>query len=253
MNFGMKTKLKMNQNNGNNQAPGGSGGSTTPQATPQGTSTPQAPGSNTPPGQAAAPGAEAQKPVDESLGYEGAEDVTVGDYGADGLKAKLPKPQDEIKLGYELENVEGFSDEEVLGIKQFAAKNKLSKEAAKDFIESKRADAQKFHEILENQKVQYAEKVKNYKQAEFQKLKAEIGGEGGKDFKANLKKISDFLAQNLPELKKEIDEKGVFLSASVMKSIFNLQNKLLKEEPLVNGGAAGGDDKNQPVWMRRYK
>ncbi len=245
--------IKMNQNNGNGNTNGGTSGQANGQAAPQGNAAPQASGNSSnqqqpPTGQQQTP------PPNEGLGYEDAENVSLGDYGSDGLKQKAEKPHEKIKLGYELENTEGFSDDEVLEIKDFAAKNKLSKEAAKAFIDSKRSDAAKFQQMIEQNKQSYQAKIKAYKEAEFNKLKAEIGGEGGKEFKGNLKKVSDFLAQNLPQLKKEIDEKGVFLSASVMKDLYNLQAKLLKEDPLVNGGGAGSsNDANQPAWAKRYK
>ena len=239
----MKPQLKMNQNNdvnngggqGDNQDDKSKAPANDPNAKKEGNQ------SDPPSGK-------------EGLGYEDLEDVSLGEYGGEGLKEREKKPHEKVKLEYELdtEDLEGMSEQEVLDVKSFAAQHKLSKEAAKAFIGSKKQDAAKVRQILEEQKQAYNNKVKQYKQNEYKKLVAAIGGEGGKEFKANLKKTNDFLAQHLPELKKAIDERGVFIDADVMHGIFKLQNRLLSEDPLVHGGQKVQTNDDQPSWQKLF-
>lgn len=240
--------MKMNQQSSGNN--GGSGGAASSQQAGQAAA---AGAQKDPKAQAAGSESTTQEDPKEDLGYEAAEQVSVGEYdGDEGLKVKDKKPHEKINLGYELENTEGLSDEDLLEVKTIASKNKLSKEAAVAFVDIKKNQSQKIQEVLSKQKAARETQLKAYKQAEVNKLKAEIGGENGKDWKPNLKKINDFLAQHLPELKKDIDVKGAFLPASVMKDLFNLQAKLQTEDKLVLGGQKSGDQSDRPVWERRY-
>lgn len=243
----MSQLQKMNQQSSTDK--GGSGGAASGQQAGQAAAGAQ----KDPKAQAAGGDSAAQETSKEDLGYEEAEQVSVGEYdGDEGLKEKAKKPHEKINLGYELENTEGLSDEDLLEVKTIASKNKLSKEAAVAFVDIKKNQSQKVQDVLAKQKLARETQTKAYKQAEVDKLKAEIGGENGKDWKPNLKKINDFLAQHLPELKKDIDVKGAFLPASVMKDLFNLQAKLQTEDKLVLGGQKSGDQNDAPVWERRY-
>lgn len=243
----MSQLRKLNQTSGNNTG-GGSGQQTTQQATPAAGTSTQAGGSGT---QAA--GANQQQAPKEGLGYDEAEKVNVGGYSAEGLQVNEPKAHEKIQLGYEIEGLEEMSDEDILEVKQFAAVNKLSKPTAKAFADLKKSESKKIQQVLTQQQVNYQKKANAYKAAEVEKLKAELGVGGDVVFKSNLKKIGDFLGQHLPELKKEVDEGKAFLSASVMKDIFKMQEKLLKEDTLVTGSQRSQADSGQPSWMNRYK
>jgi hypothetical protein len=100
--------------------------------------------------------------------------------------------------------------------------------------------SEKTHTELKNFEKANKDKDLEYKRGEAKKLKELIGGKDGAEFKANYTKLGQFIGKHLPAFKKELDGGNFFPPSSVMKELFDMQEKLTKEDTLVNGGAAGG-------------
>lgn len=170
---------------------------------------------------------------------QGTEDL--GGYGADGqLKTPPAKKQDAVELKYKIEGLEELSDDEATQIKDFAKNNRLSKEQAQAYLSNYKGVVDKNFQSTKAQEKAANDKTLAEKQAEVKKLVAAIGGKDGADFKQNYTKLGQFIGKHLPEFKKELDGGKFFPPSSVMKELFELQEKLTKEDSLQTGGAAGG-------------
>lgn len=165
----------------------------------------------------------------------------LGQYGADGkLKEPAAKKQDGVELKYKIEGLEELSDDEATQIKEFAKNNRLSKEQAQSYVSNLKSISDKNFESQKSQEKLGKEKLTLKKSEEVKKLVAAIGGKDGVEFKQNYTKLGQFLGKHMPEFKKALDGSEFFPPSSVMKELFDLQERLTKEDSLVNGGAAGG-------------
>ncbi len=170
---------------------------------------------------------------------EGTEDL--GEYGADGqLKVKPPPKHEAVDLKFKIEGLEELSDDEATQIKEFAKANRLSKEQAQAYLNNYKGVVDKNFKSVKAQEKAASDKILAVKKEEVKKLVAAIGGKDGADFKENYAKLGQFIGKHLPEFKKQLDGGEFFPPSSVMKELFDLQEKLTKEDSLVNGGAAGG-------------
>lgn len=238
-------QLKMNQapNQSGNSANGGKDDQSkgAPQFTPpkEGGSGNNKPGA--PEGQQSQ---EAGKDPYSSAGDPAPEDNSLGPYGADGELKEKPAPKHEaVDLKYKLD-VDGLSDEEATQIKEFAKANKLSKEQADAFVKTFKAQSDKVHAEVKNYDKSIKDKDSAYKKAEAKKLVALIGGKDGTEFKENYAKLGQFIGKHMPEFKKALDGGNFFPPSSVMKEIYDFQERLTKEDSLEKGGAAGGSNAN---------
>jgi hypothetical protein len=228
----------MNQNNQTGSGNGGGASGTSTTSSPQ--FTPPKEGGNGNQQSGAATGQQSSQADPYANGADqGAEDL--GAYGADGQLKQKPAPKHEaVDLKYKIDGLEDLSDDEATQIKEFAKNNRFSKEQAQAYLTNYKGVIDKTHQGVKAQEKAAADKLLATKQAEVKKLVAAIGGKDGADFKQNYAKLGQFIGKHLPEFKKQLDGGEFFPPSSVMKELFDLQEKLTKEDSLVNGGAAGG-------------
>lgn len=228
--------LKMNQASTTGNSGGGTGASTT--GTPQFTPPEKNGNSNQQSGTQA--GQQSSQADPYANGGDSGEQ-NLGEYGADGTHKPPPtKKQDAVDLKYKIEGLEDISDDEATQIKDFAKNNRLSKEQAQAYLTTYKGVVDKNFQSVKAQEKLASDKLLADKKEEVKKLVAAIGGKDGAEFKQNYTKLGQFIGKHLPEFKKELDGGKFFPPSSVMKELFDLQEKLTKEDSLQTGGAAGG-------------
>lgn len=156
---------------------------------------------------------------------------------------KLPTEEStEPSKGEALFDETGLSKDQIIGIKNFVAANKLSKEAAAEYVNL----AKGFKAQVESYEKERATKI----QQAAQKQKAEWFNElkqdkefGGQNFDANLKKVDVVLDRFFPNTKKELTTKKSMLPPSVMRDLQSLHKALLGSEgTLVTPNTVGAEE-----------
>lgn len=156
---------------------------------------------------------------------------------------KLPTEETtEPPKGEALFDESGLSKDQIIGIKNFVAANKLSKEAAQEYV----ALAKGFKTQVEAYEKERAAKIQQAAQKQkanwFNELKQDKDF-GGQNFDANLKKVDVVLDRFFPNTKKELTTNKSMLPPSVMRDLQSLHKALLGTEgTLVTPNTVGAEE-----------
>lgn len=151
----------------------------------------------------------------------------------------IPPEPPKVDLGYELE-VANLDPKIAQGIKDFAKKNSLTKEAAQAFVELKRSEVEENKQYRIKQQ-ELITKTKNDWDNEL-RTHPTFGGE---NFAQNVMKVEKVLLDHMPETKKFLTEKASMLPPYVMRDFAKLADHLFGTENLKTGDPHAGDPEDK--------
>ncbi len=187
-------------------------------------------------------------------------------YTAEDDKAEVPKPPEkkaetetpkeptiDKELGFELKVDPSIPKDAVAAIKEFALKNKMTQEQTQAFLDKNKDNiaiakvaeekAQKDYE--DESKRQIAEQRKTWRD----ELKADKTF-GGEKYPHNVKVVSKFVAEFLPNINKKLTETGSVMPPWVMKDYLAVAEKMYGTDTLQQGDPAtpkGNEEETDPV------
>lgn len=145
-----------------------------------------------------------------------------------------PAEDDKSKEEYKDLNVEGLEAEYADKLKDFAAANKLTKEAAQAMVDLKKAELNAFTTQQAEAKKAHDLKVKQTRNEWRETLKKdpEFGGE---HFLVNVQTVDKYLKDFLPETNKVLTTNKSMLPPYVVKDLFRLAKEAYKTDTFVKG------------------
>ncbi len=139
----------------------------------------------------------------------------------------------------------GLSKDQIIGIKNFIAANKLSKEAAAEYVALAKGFKTQVETYEKERQAKLQEAAVKQKKEWYNSLKQDPEF-GGQNFDANLKKVDIVLDRFMPETKKELTSRNGMLPPVVMKDLQRLHKLLLGSEGTIvtpdTVGAEEGDE-----------
>jgi len=185
-----------------------------------------------------------KKPEEKAPEKKAAADIKVDTpatgYSEDPPKVEDPTPEppakkEEIDLGFELK-LDGLPEEEANKIKEFAKRNKLSKEVTQELANIRQVEF-KAAEKEAKEAEAAAEKLKQETRAQWHKELKEDPTFGGDKFAFNIKRAEKVVDEFMPGTKKMLTERKSMLPPYVMRDLANLADRLYDTEKLTQGDA----------------
>ncbi len=149
--------------------------------------------------------------------------------------APAPAAKEEVKLDYEVKT-EGLSEDQVAKLKTYAKKHGLSKEAAQDLIDDRRAEVKTNAEAMVVAEKEYKAEVARKRAEWYNELKVDPNF-GGEKFGHNVLQVEKVVQEFMPNTKKILTERKTMLPPYVMRDLVGLANRLYSTEKLVQGEA----------------
>jgi len=188
-----------------------------------------------------------EKPVQEQT--QKVEGVT--GYGVEEPKeekSEEPPPQEEkkesqIKLEYEVD-AKGLDFSEIETLKKFAQEHALPQKATQALIDARKSEI----DTLNKQTEAYKKELENKKKETRSKWDKELRTDkefGGENFAHNLHAIEKVLQDFMPEMKKELTDKGIALAPYIMKGLARVAKSLNAKETFVKGDKGGKENSDK--------
>lgn len=170
-------------------------------------------------------------PPGESTGYKPAE----GD--------KLPTEEStEPAKSEALFDESGLSKDQIIGIKNFVAANKLSKEATQEYVALAKGFKAQQEAYEKDRAAKIEQNAQKMKSDWFNELKQDKEF-GGQNFDTSLKKVDVVLDRFFPNTKKDLTTKKGMLPPSIMRDLQSLHKALLGSEgTLVTPNTVGAEE-----------
>lgn len=172
------------------------------------------------------PAPEPKKVEKPATGY-GAEPPKVEDEPA----APAEKPEIPLEFAEELKDL---SDEEQVGIREFAKKNSFSKEQVKALGDLRRDNIKKEQELATEREAAIRRESAKIRNSWHTELKNDPAF-GGEKFDRNIARAERVLEEFMPQTKKSLTEHKGMLPPYVMRDLANLADHLYSSEKLVMG------------------
>jgi hypothetical protein len=135
----------------------------------------------------------------------------------------------------------GLSKDQIIGIKNFIAANKLSKEAAAEYVNLAKGFKTQVESYEKERTAKIQQNIEKRKSEWFNELKQDKEF-GGQNFDVNLKKVDVVLDRFFPNTKKELTTNKSMLPPSTMRDLQALHKALLGSEgTLVTPNTVGAD------------
>lgn len=136
----------------------------------------------------------------------------------------------------------GLSKDQIIGIKNFIAANKLSKEAAQEYVALAKGFKAQVEAYQKEQQTKVQQAAQKQKQEWYNELKQDKEF-GGQNFDVNLKRVDTVLDRFFPNTKKELTTRKSMLPPSVMRDLLSVHKALLGSEgTLVTPNSVGSEE-----------
>jgi len=152
-----------------------------------------------------------------------------------------PPPKDEPPAGdppkegdLKVDDKGELLDKEVTDILTFAKKHKLSQDVVNEMVDAKKTQISDDKAYDKKAKEDQVKAVKDMHSKWYTELKNDPDF-GGENFRHNSKKVDKLVNEFMPNIKKQLTERGGLLPPYIMRDFYKLATHLYKTEKLVDG------------------